>query len=264
MNRTLTLSVRSLLVVLLVAMALVTAYLLGGSGSSASAADDGGGRATAPDRRLLTMTGTGSATAVPDQLSFSLGVALKRTALDDALDAANHTMSRVLTALTRYGVERSDVQTTGLSMTPVYEYHSYAPPTLTGYRVSERASVLVHDLAKGGGAVSAAVATGGNDVRVGDIRLLVGDTDAVMKRARDAAVAEARAKAEQYAAASGQTLGEVQTLQEVRTRPLPTVRQTRMLYGHAAAANGVALSALPIRAGHDRASVAVRVVWALQ
>ena len=38
------------------------------------------------------------------------------------------------------GVARKDVQTTGLSMSPVYDYHPYDPPTLTGYRVSQRAS----------------------------------------------------------------------------------------------------------------------------
>ena len=76
-------------------------------------------------------------------------------------------------------------------MSPVYDYHEYDPPTISGYRVSERARVLVRELKEGGAAVSAAVAAGGNDVRVGDIRLLVGDTDAVMAKARDAAVAEA-------------------------------------------------------------------------
>ena len=63
------------------------------------------------------------------------------------------------------------------------------------------------ELDRAGDAITAAVRTGGNAVRVGDIRLLVGDREGVLKRARDAAVAEATAKAEQYAEATGQTLG---------------------------------------------------------
>jgi hypothetical protein len=119
--------------------------------------------------------------------------------------------------------------------------------------------VLVKELKDGGAAVSAAVAAGGNDVRVSDIRLLVGDTDAVMEKARDAAVTEATAKAKQYADSSGQKLGEVMTLREVRAKPLPTAPTAylhRMTYDAAAK-----LTALPIRAGKQEASVTVQIVW---
>ena len=264
MNRNLTVSVRALLVAVLASMlvlsSLVIAYQLGGDGTAAHAAE-----APQPvargQQRELTMTGTGEAGAVPDQLSFTLSVGVTRPDLDAALGAANGTMARVLGTLKQHGVGKSDVQTTGLSMTPVYDYHQYSPPTVVGYRVSERASVLVKDLAEGGKAVSAAVATGGNDVRVGGIRLLVGDTDAVMKRARDAAVAEATAKAQQYAEASGQTLGDVLTLREVHARPLPSRELTLQ---HAYAMDTVSgLKALPVRAGRDQSSVTVKVVWAL-
>ena len=263
MNGNVTVRVRSLLVAALVAMALVLAYLLGGAGGGTPAAHAADDQAAAPadQRRVLTMTGTGEAGAVPDQLSFALGVNLTRVDLDDALAAANATMGRVLATLTKYGVGKADVQTTGLSMTPVYAYHDYSPPTITGYRVSERASVLVKKLDQGGKAVSAAVAAGGNDVRVSNIRLLVGDDDAVMAKARDAAVAEATAKAEQYAEASGQTLGDVVTLREVRTRPLPAAEPAAGYLVQDRAATG--LKAMPIRAGRDHGSVTVQVVWEL-
>lgn len=265
MNRDVTVSVRGLLVAALVAMALVVAYLLGGSDGAtpaAQAADDD--EAAPAQQRVLTMNGTGEAGAVPDQLSFSLGVNVTRLDLDDALEAANASMSRVLAALREHGVARSDVQTTGLSMTPVYQYHDYSPPTITGYRVSERASVLVKELAQGGEAVSAAVAAGGNTVRVSGIRLLVGDDEAVMEQARDAAVAEATAKATQYAEASGQTLGDVVTLREVTSRPLPSQRElTAAKWGRVTSADAV-LSSIPIRAGRDEGSVTVQVVWELE
>jgi uncharacterized protein len=262
MNANVRVSVRGVLVAALVAMALVIAYLLGGSGGAtpaAQAADDQG-PAPAEQRRVLTMTGTGEAGAVPDRLSFALGVTVTRVDLDDALAAANATTNRVLGALEKYDVARSDVQTTGLSMTPVYQYHDYSPPTITGYRVSERASVLVKQLKLGGKAVSAAVAAGGNDVRVSDIRLLVGDTAAVMEKARDAAVEEATAKAQQYAEASGQELGDVVTLREVHARPLPSPYQQ---FGSAVRGTMTDLAAVPIRAGRDKTAVTVQVVWEL-
>ena len=261
MNANVTVSVRSILLAALVALALVVAYLLGsggGGGTPAQAADDAGD--TAP-RRVLTMTGTGDASAVPDELSFGLGVTVTRTDLGTALDAASATTTRVLGALTKYGVAKGDVQTTGLSMTPVYDYHPYDPPTIRGYRVTQRASVLVKELKDGGEAVAAAVAAGGNDVRVSNLRLLVGDPDAATARARAAAVAEAKAKAEQYAEASGQTLGGVLTLREVHAKPLPTPQALHLARGYAAMDS--ALKALPIRAGKERTTVTVRMVWEL-
>ena len=257
-----TVSVRSILIAALVLLALLVAYLLGGSGGGtpAQAADEG--PPPPAQRRVLTMSGTGEATAVPDQLSFALGVNLTRPDLDAALDAANRSMARVLASLKKYDVAKSDVQTTGLSMSPVYEYHQYSPPTIIGYRVSERARVLVKELKDGGSAVSAAVAAGGNDVRVSDIRLLVGDTDAVMEKARDAAVAEATAKAEQYAGSSGQELGEVMTLREVHAKPLPTAPTMSLARG-AMSMDSAMISALPIRAGKEQTSVTVRIVWSL-
>ncbi|WP_284535152.1 SIMPL domain-containing protein, partial [Nocardioides sp. T2.26MG-1] len=84
-----------------------------------------------------------------------------------------------------------------------------------------------------------------------------GESDEVMAEARDAAVEEAAVKAQQYAEASGQTLGDVVTLREVRTRPLPT----RDIELHGAKAGYGSLdrlaAAMPIRAGRDQGSVTV-------
>lgn len=264
MDGNVTVSMRSILVTALVALALVVAYLLGGGsggGTPAQAAEEQapGQGAPASTPRELTMTGTGEGTAVPDQLSFDLGVTLTRPDLDEALGGASAVMDRVLGVLEDEGVARGDVQTTGLSMSPVYDYHDYAPPTLVGYRVTQRATVLVRDLKKGGAAVTAAVESGGNDVRVSDLRLLVGDESAVMKQAREAAIAEAQAKAQEYADAAGQDLGEVLTIREVRAKPVPTP-----VYAQAAAiAYDRSMKALPIRAGKETGSVTVEVVWEL-
>lgn len=260
MSTQVTLSVRSIVVTVVVALALVAAYLLGGSGGGrpASAAEDE--TAPAAERRVITMTGTGEASAVPDQLSFTVSVGVTRPDLDDALEAANATTTRVLDSLQDFDVAKDDVQTTGLSMNPVYDYPSSGPAILRGYRVSQRASVLVDDLKQGGAAVSAAVDAGGNDVRVDNIRLLVGDPDEVQAQARDAAVEEATAKAEQYAAAAGQDLGAVVTLREVRSKPLPTAPAA---YESAADSASRGLSSVPIRAGRDETSVTVQLVWEL-
>jgi uncharacterized protein len=259
-----TLSVRSILLAALVVMALVTAYLLGGQGDGVTAAasaapqvqDDRQGR------RLVTMTGTGEASVVPDQVSFSLTATAQRLDLDAAMTASSATMRRVLAELGDHGVEKSDVQTTGLSMNPVYEYHSFDPPTLVGYRVTQRATVEVDELTRGGPAIGAAVEVGGNGVRVGNIRLGISDPEGLLAQARDSAVESATDKAEQYAAATGQSLGDVMSVREVG-RPAPRYQTLELGYPAADLRDGSLNKVLPIRAGKDDLEVRIQVVWAL-
>jgi uncharacterized protein YggE len=259
-----TVSVRSILLAALVGMALVTAYLLGGHGGGVTAAasaapqdqDDRQGR------RVVTMVGTGEASAVPDQVSFSLTATAQRLDLDDAMTASSATMRRVLAELGDHGVERSDVQTTGLSMNPVYEYHSFDPPTLVGYRVTQRATVKVDELTRGGPAIGAAVEAGGNGVRVSNIRLGLSDPETLLEKARDAAVESATDKAEQYAAATGQSLGDVQSVREVG-RPTPRYQGQELGYAPAALRDAALSKVLPIRAGKEDLDVRIQVVWTL-
>jgi uncharacterized protein YggE len=204
----------------------------------------------------MVTTGTGRTVGVPDELSFSLSVGLVRPDLRTALADANAAMSRVLKALDHEGVRTSDVQTTGLTMNAVYDYHSYGPPTLRGYHVGQRAQVLVRDLSRGGQAVTAAVTAGGNDVRIGDIGLRIADTDSLLAKSRTAAVKQATAEAQQYADATGQTLGPVLSLREVHATPV--VPQS-LTFSRAALAD--AASPLPIRAGKDKLAVTVRIEW---
>ncbi|WP_121251037.1 SIMPL domain-containing protein [Nocardioides ferulae] len=260
---TITLSIRGVAVTALAVLALATAYLIGdagGDGAPAQAAPENSTSETGAPR-VFTMRGTGEATAVPDQLEFTLTVTALRPSLDAALDSTSATAEKVLGVLGEHGVERRDVQTAGLSMTPEYDYPSSGPRVLRGYRVTQRSTVLVDELRDGGAAVSAAVDAGGNEVRVGDLRLRVGDPEEVLEQARTAAVEEATAKAEQYAAASGQQLGEVVTLREIAPggrSPRDVVRELNMSYGAMDAAR-----ALPIRAGREELGVTVEVVWAL-
>ena len=69
-----TVSVKSILLAGLVGLALVTAYLLGGQADAVnvpanSAPGEPGVKA---DRLMVSMVGTGEASAVPDQISFTM------------------------------------------------------------------------------------------------------------------------------------------------------------------------------------------------
>jgi hypothetical protein len=263
-EKNVTVSVKGLLMAGLVLLALVVAYLLGGDGDTPAA------QAAAPEveqaaARTVTMTGSGEATAVPDQVVFDVSVRMMRPELEEALAESNRTMEQVLGALEAQGVARKDIQTTGLEMDPVYDYPRYSEPVLKGYRVTQRAAVLVTELKSAGKAVTAAVTSGGNAVRVGDIRLKIGDPEVALAEARTQAVEEATRKAQEYADATGQELGAVMTLRELEETSQSAIDQRDLMYGAARsyATADMALASLPVRAGRADLGVDVQVVWEL-
>lgn len=261
MSRDITFSVRSALLGSGVVVAVLAAYVVGNAGDSLGAEEPVAAGTAGGALAAITMTGVGEVTGVPDQLAFDVAVTRRADDVGTALDQASRTMEGALAALKAQGVERKDTQTTGLSMEPVYRYLSSDPPQIVGYRVRQSASVLVRDLRAGSKAIAAAVDSGGNAVRVSDIALKIGDREALVAKARDAAVEAATAKAEQYAKTTGQELGHVVTLKE---GPVAARVPQPLAQGYDVRAESAAdrLKAVPIRAGRDDLSVRVTIVWA--
>lgn len=262
MDKSIALSIRGLLTTGLVLLALAVAYLMGADrGDAADQPASAAETTTAPSpNRTLTTVGTGTATAVPDRIAFDVTVGLTRDDLDIALDDTSAVMKTVLKTLTDQGVDQADVRTTGLSMNPVYDYEENAR-AFRGYRVSQQLAVLA-DLDGAGDLVPAIIEAAGNAARVGDLRLQVGDPEEVVAEARVDAVAQARAKAEEYAAATGQELGEVITLTEVAPgRDRDQLVESAAYRGGATAAD---FASVPIRAGESDLVAQVQVVWELR
>jgi uncharacterized protein len=262
MPSTVTLNTRPLAVVGLVLMAVVTAYSI--ASARADSAPASGGQPAADTRTAATdprpslvMTGTGEAVGVPDQLSFALAVKANGESVSDALGRANAISRRVLSTLRDEGVRSDDIQTTGLSIDPRYDYDSDGPPVLLGYAVTQRASVLVRSLADAGDALSSAVEAGGDAVRLGRLQLRIGDRNALLRQAREAAVTDATTKAEEYATAAGTELGDVTSLREVVSTPRSQNYLARDVLTRAE------LSPVPIRAGSTDLKVTVAITWSL-
>lgn len=267
MEQQMTVSVKGILVAGVVLLALAVAFLLGRDGPAATAQAAPGAVPAAAEGedvvepRTLTMRGEGEATVVPDQAAFDVRIQVVRDDLQPALDDSSAVLERVLTRLEALGIDKSDVETTGLEMSPVYDRVKGQPPVLSGYRVNQSVAVLVEQIGRTGRAITATVAAGGNAVKVGSIELRVGDPDAGLAKARADAVEAATAKAQQYAEATGQELGDVQTLVEVGPEDY------RSQVGRATASysmeSAVFDQSVAIRAGRSDLAVTVQVVWLL-
>jgi uncharacterized protein len=256
MDNRVTLSVRTLLVAGLVALALLAAYLIGRAGPAPASAqpDD----QTADAGSTVTVTGVGHVAVVPDQLAFDLSVSVLRPDLDQALDDGNTSMQAVVDQLKASGVADKDVQTTDLSMNPEYEKKKGQPARLTGYRVSNSVSVVVEDFEKASAIVTAALNAGGSGVHLNGLRLQVGDPDASLGPARTAALDQAHEKAQEYADHAGGELGEVVTISEVTDRQ---AYGDQLDYRASAAAD---MAAFPIQAGQEDLTASIVVVYELK
>jgi len=252
---TLTVNRRTLAFLALAVLGILAAYLVGTSRSSVAHAATSALAPVATSSNSsdgITVTGTGKVTGTPDSLHISLAVSQTSANIDDALSAANKTMSAVQASLADHGVEAKDMQTSGLSIQPNYS-NKGAPD---GYLVSENLTATIKDLVKAGAALTAAVDAGGNAVRVDGVSVALDDTSGLVAGARTQAVEDAKTKATQYAKAAGRDLGDVVSISEIVSSPVSPMYDTR-------AAMATAASGVPIQAGTQDVSVQVTVVYAL-
>jgi uncharacterized protein len=225
---------------LLVALALAVALLAGG----ASAATTSSGSTTGD---TVTVEGTGTVTAVPDQAEFDFTVQTKGTTAAAALSRNATDTKAVIAAVEGAGVAAANIQTTQVSLNPVM---SNDGTSIVGYTASDSIAVTKLAIAKAGSVVDAGVAAGANGVS--GPSLTVSTQDALYDSALKAAVAQAKSKAQALADAAGRTLGGVVSIVEGGGQsPLPF------------AVGAPAKDSTPIQPGTEDVQATVTVTYAL-
>jgi uncharacterized protein len=200
----------------------------------------------------ITVTGTGTVSGTPNQLVLSMGVQTSASSVSTALRQANEAATRVIHSLRAGGVSRSDIQTSGLSIQPNYNNGSQVP---VGYDVSEQLTATLRDLAKAGSQIQAAATAGGNATTVDGVSLNLTDNSKLLARARAAAIADAQAKASQFAHALGRQLGNVLSVSDQSPMPYPIFAT-----GLGAARQA---ASVPVQPGRQQVSVQITVVYAI-
>lgn len=150
---------------------------------------------------VITVTGEGKATAIPDIATISFTVSSDGTNASQAQDAATKKNNVALELLKQKGVAEKDIKTTSYSVQPKYNYPDpcysgycvYREQSIVGYTVSQTTEVKVRDTAKVGDILSAL-----GDAGVTQLygpNFTVEDPDAVQAEARRDAIDDAEAKA---------------------------------------------------------------------
>lgn len=207
--------------------------------------------------RTITVTGEGTAEAVPDLLTLTLAVEVRRDAAGAAYDDAGEVASAVTEALRDHGVAALDLRTSGLNLRAELFWAENQGQKVTGYVASTTLVARLSPPSAAPTAISAAVAAGGDSLRINGIEQGFTDSSAVAAQAQEAAWRDAEAKAARFAALAGARLGHVLSIDQrpEHGSPVPMMGDMR----RASASESVA-----IEAGSVAVSASVVVQWELE
>jgi uncharacterized protein YggE len=161
--------------------------------------------------RTINVNGVGRVQAEPDVADISLGVTKQGKEAAEAAAKAAEAMDAVVGALLAMGIDENDIQTTNLSLSPRYDWNR-DPAPIVGWESNNMVRVTIRDISAVGEVVDAATDAGATNIS--GISFRVEDPTEAQAVARDAAVADARAKADQLAAAAGVEIVGVVTITE--------------------------------------------------
>lgn len=166
-------------------------------------------------RNTIMVSGVGTASGEPDVAYVEIGVETIDADLSAAFDSANAQITAVIDAIVGMGIAREDIQTTYLN---VYQEDIYDPNTgvNTGefrFHVQNFVRVTVRNIDQVGEVVTTGVNAGAN--RVNGLTFGILDQTAIASEARLDAVADARQRAQELAAAFGMQIGELVYVEEI-------------------------------------------------
>jgi uncharacterized protein len=229
---------------------------------------------TVAARADISVSGDGKVTVVPNLAQLMLSLTSEGSTASDALDANNAAMKLLLKKLAGFGIADKDVKTTGFHVEPKYKHEKDKDPVLVGYVVTHALTVKVRNIDDTGKVVDALVNYGLQDnavfgclppdfeataapiLRVDGVTFTLDDETKLLDEARKAAVADARRKAELYAAAAGVSVGKVVSISEITVNWAPRTWSVQEL--KAASADGV-----PFSKGEQQVSASITVVFAI-
>jgi uncharacterized protein YggE len=182
--------------------------------------------APAPTSRYITVIGTGQVTLRPDIARINVGAEASAGTVSEAKTEVDRQIEVILATLKELGIAESDIQTSNYSI--YHEREAFLPVAREetvverqgGYRVSSTLQVTIRDIDAAGDVLDAVVEAGANQVY--GVHFAVSDDKVWQSKARELAVADAKARAQELAGLTEVELGQVLSLSEVvGSTPIP-------------------------------------------
>lgn len=205
----------------------------------------------------IVTTARGEVRVAPDRAIIVIGVETK-AATSQAAGADNaRRQSAVIDTLKKLGIPAERIRSADYTVYPERVYDNQGRQArITGYIARNSVEVQLHDLAKVGPAIDAALARGANTIN--SLQFESSKADSARREALAVAVRQARADADAMAVAAGRCIVDVI---ELSTNELvqPFMRMER-----AAAGMAQDMASTPIEPGEQTISVTVQGRWQLQ
>lgn len=199
--------------IFLAVASLIVVSLLG-----ACAAGAGGSAGSPPPVRSMSVTGQGRVTITPDLAYVTVGVHSEAESVGEALKSNTSQAQSVAQVLQNMGIDAKDIQTSNFNVYPQQKIGPQGEQLGIVYVVDNTVYVTVRDLSKLGQLLDQVVSSGANNIN--GIQFDSSTKEKAMSEARQQAIANAKAQADELAKAAGVTLGPIQTL-NVYSNPQP-------------------------------------------
>jgi uncharacterized protein YggE len=159
---------------------------------------------------VINASGSGKVYLTPDIAYVNFGAHTEADTVSDALRKNNDQAQSLSKTLTDLGVSAKDIQTSAFTVAPLQQFDAQGQPTKLVYVVDNAVYVTVRNLSSLGKLLDAAVSSGAN--RVNSLTFDVQDKTKSTTEARQLAVADAKAQAQELADAAGVKLGKLTML----------------------------------------------------
>lgn len=200
--------------------------------------------APAPIQPQISVTGEATITAAPDLATVSLGVTTTDPMANAAMQANSTALAAVMARLKSAGIADRDLQTSQLQLNPNWtNSENGLQPSIAGYTATNILSVRVRDLAILGAILDAAITDGANSLN--GISFGQSDPRPLQDAARQAAVADAIARAQLLTNSAGIKLGRVISISENGGygAPMPMMKSMDMAESVPVAAGEIGITA---------------------
>lgn len=157
----------------------------------------------------------------PDMAELNVEVAVTEKEAKTAKDNSDAAVAKFIARLSAAGITKEQIQSANLNLQPQYVYAQDKAPELSGYTASRQITVTISDLARLNTILDSALEEGIN--RVNNIALKSSKEAEYVAKARQAAIVDAKQKAESLAKGFGENLGKVWQIRYYDQRPVQPV-----------------------------------------
>lgn len=180
---------------------------------------------------VVSLSVTETVDSAPDMATVGTGVQTRALTAREAMRLNAQAMDKLIAAILKSGVARKDVQTSGINLSPQYDYSNQAAgkgPRFIGYVASNQLTVKLRKIDTVGDVIDTMVTAGATNINGPSFG--IADDAPLVKQAREKAIRSAGERAQFYAAQTGYSSARLISISEsgdfVRP-PMPMMQAMR-------------------------------------